>query len=376
MIDYKYVDDAAGLREMKACLEGSRRFSVDIESDSYHHYEEKIALVQLCDGERIFILDPLKVELDFLARLLQDRSREKVFHDVDYDGRMILTNLGVRPEPIFDTMIAARILGKDRVGLADLLGEYFGVAMDKGFQKADWSRRPLSEGMLRYAALDVAHLLPLRDRLAQEIEDLGRSEWAREEFSRLVDNLEAMPKKEASFAKVKGARELGPRQLAVLQKLLEWRERKARSIDVPSFKVVGTERLLRLAQLHPRSRRELERSGALTPRQVARFGGDILQAVQKGMGVPHHKLPRFPEVVHQKRDFQAERILKELKRTRDSKAAELGLEPGFLMPNAVLKAVARLKPASVGQLEESGLLKRWQLQVMGEPLAEAISRTR
>jgi ribonuclease D len=353
-------------------LRGSSRISVDLESDSYHHYAEKIALMQICDGESIFILDPLSVDPAPVASLLKNGSKEKVFHDDDYDGRMLLTFLGVKPDPIFDTMVAARILGKDKVGLADLLAEYFGVAADKGLQKADWSRRPLSREMLEYAALDVAHLIELRDILAAEIEGLGRTDWAREEFSRLVGNLEAIPEKKASFTKVKGARSLTPRQLAVLQKLLEWRETKAKRMDLPTFKVIGTERLLKIAETRPRSRRELERSGALSERQAARFGGDVLKAVQKGSGIPDNKLPRFPAPVHQKRDLYAEKILRKFKVARDRRAEELGLDPGFLLPNAALKAVARQRPADLEELKESGLLKDWQIEVMGESLTSCL----
>jgi len=372
MIDFQYVGDTAAMREMLSHLHGSHFVSVDLESDSYHNYAEKIALLQIGDGENIFILDPFSVDLAQVASLFKDKSKEKVFHDVDYDGRMLLTFLGVKPTPIFDTMVAARILGKEKVGLADLLGEYFGISLDKGLQKADWSRRPLSHNMLEYAALDVAHLIQLRDRLAAEIEGLGRADWAREEFERLVENLEPMPDKSADFTRVKGARDLSPRQLAVLQKLLEWREAKAESMGVPTFKVIGTERLLNIAGKHPRSRRELERSGFLSERQEARFGNDILRAVERGMKVADAKLPRFPAHAHQKRDFLAERMLKKLKNARDRRAEELGLDPGFLLPNAVLKAVARQNPADQRELEESGLLKGWQMQVIGDTLAACL----
>jgi len=372
MIDFQYVGDTAAMREMLSHLHGSHFVSVDLESDSYHNYAEKIALLQIGDGENIFILDPFSVDLAQVASLFKDKSKEKVFHDVDYDGRMLLTFLGVKPTPIFDTMVAARILGKEKVGLADLLGEYVGISLDKGLQKADWSRRPLSHDMLEYAALDVAYLIQLRDRLAAEIEDLGRADWAREEFERLVENLEPMPEKSADFTRVKGARDLSPRQLAVLQKLLEWREAKAESMDVPPFKVIGTERLLNIAGKHPRSRRELERSGFLSERQEARFGNDILRAVERGMKVADAKLPRFPAHAHQKRDFLAERMLKKLKNARDRRAEELGLDPGFLLPNAVLKAVARQNPADQRELEESGLLKGWQMQVIGDTLAACL----
>jgi len=372
MVDFQYVGDPAALREMLEHLRGSKYICVDLESDSYHHYAEKIALLQIGDGKDIFILDPFGLELAQVAPLLTDKSIEKVFHDVDYDGRMLLTFLGVKPEPVFDTMVAARILGKEKVGLADLLSQHFDVQLDKGFQKADWSRRPLGREMLEYAAMDVAYLGRLRDRLAADIAAAGRSEWAREEFERLLANLEPMPAKKATFTRVKGARDLSPRQLAVLQTLLEWREAKAESMDVPTFKVIGTERLLHIAEKQPRGRHKLEALHILSERQAARFGSDITRAVEKGMKMPDNRLPSFPKPVHQKRDFAAEKVLKEFKKARDRKAEELGLDPGFLLPNAVLKALARQKPVDLEGLRGSQLLKEWQLKVMGETLADCL----
>lgn len=372
MVEYLYVDDAAKTREMRDRLENSRRICIDLEADSYHHYGEKISLLQVGDGKNIFVIDPFEVDLACMVPFLEDASVEKVFHDVDYDGRMLLTALGVKPVPIFDTMIAARILGKERVGLADLLDEYFRVTLDKGLRKADWSQRPLSEEMLKYAALDVAYLLDLRDRMAQDIEALGRTAWAREEFTRLIANLEPMPERKPDLKRVKGARDLGPRQLAVLLKLLEWREKKARAMDLPTFKVVGTERLLKIAQHRPRGRRELEATQALTPRQAARFGADILAAVREGMKMPGNSLPGFEPLARHKRDLAAERLLRKLKEARDEKAAEVRLDPGFLLPNATLKAVARLHPRDLTAIKESGLLKDWQLEVIGEALAACL----
>ncbi|OFW68858.1 MAG: hypothetical protein A2V52_03590 [Actinobacteria bacterium RBG_19FT_COMBO_54_7] len=374
MIDYEYIDNEPDLRKMQKQLRRPGRLSIDLESDSYHHYGEKIALIQLSDGKHIFLLDPFEVDISVLAPLFQDGSREKIFHDVDYDGRMIFTFLKVKPYPIFDTMIAGRMLGREKVGLADLLNECFDLNLDKGLQKADWSQRPLSREMLKYAALDVAYLLPLRDHLAGEIEATGRTKWATEEFARLVNNLEAMPEREVNVLKFKGARELNSRQLAIIEKLLHWRERKAKSFDVPNFKIIGNERLLRIAEYQPRSRRALEESRILSPRQLARFGNDIAVAVERGLKVPAPKLPNFPRQVHQKRDLVAERVLRNLKTVRDRKAGELKLDPGFLMPNGILKAIAKAKPQDISEMRECCGLRNWQLDVMGEALIQSIHR--
>lgn len=372
MSEFHYIDEPASLRGMLAFLEECPHFSVDLESDSFHHYAERIALMQIAAGGKVFIVDPLRVEILPLAPLFADASREKVFHDADYDGRMILTSLKVKPYPVFDTMIAARVLGKRRVGLADLLEEYFGISVDKRFQKADWSHRPLGADMLEYAALDVVYLPALRDGMQEEMDKLGRLAWAREEFEILVRELEPMPEKKSSLARVKGARNLSPRQLAVLEELLEWREGVARRMDLPPFKVVGTERLLRLAEALPRNRREMEACGALSSHQFSRFGTEIAQAVNRGLRRAKASLPQFPSPARAPRDLEAEKLLRRFKEVRDVSAAELGMDPGFLLPNASLKGLARLKPCGLEDIRKSGLLKEWQLRAMGEALAELL----
>jgi len=373
MVDFIYVADEASLRGMLEDLRGHERLSVDLESDSFHHYQDRIALLQLGSAEKTYIIDPFAVDVSALTPFFKDKGVEKVFHDADYDGRMILTATGVKPAPVFDTMVAARMLGKTKFGLADLLWEYFGVELDKALQREDWSRRPLGEEMLRYAARDVAYLLSLRDRLAEELEEAGRLEWAREEFADVVEGLEPMPPKKTDLRRVKGARDLEGRQLSVLQALLEWRDERARRKDLPPFKVVGTERLLRLATEMPRSRRRLESCGALSPRQLAMFGEEILRAIEEGAGKPPSDWPRFPAPERNVRDMAAEKLLRRFKAARDRRAAELGLDPGFLLPNAALKELARLKPRELADMERSGLLKGWRLKVMGEALAECLA---
>ncbi len=376
MSEFHYIGEEPPLQKMLAFLEKRPRFSVDLESDGFHHYAERIALLQIAAGDRVFIVDPLQVDISPLASLFADASKEKVFHDADYDGRMILTSLKVKPYPVFDTMIAARVLGKRKVGLADLLEEYFGICVDKGLQKADWSRRPLEKEMLEYAALDVAYLLALRDGMHEEMEKLGRLAWAREEFERLVRELEPIPEKKSNLARVKGARNLTTRQLAVLEELLEWREGVAKRMDLPPFKVVGTERLLRMAEALPRTRRELEACGALSPRQSKRFGEELARVVHRGLGRAKASLPQLPSPARVPRDLEAENLLRRFKEVRDLKAVELGVDPGFLLPNASLKGLARLKPRGLEDIRKSGLLKQWQLHAVGKALAKGLSSGR
>ncbi|MHB8781164.1 MAG: ribonuclease D [Candidatus Geothermincolia bacterium] len=374
----KYITDVGDLGELEESLAAAPRLAVDLEADSFHHYGDRLCLLQISTGKRIFLVDVLELgEASLMvAPFLADASKEKVFHDADYDGRMLLRSLGVRPSNVFDTMIAARILGKPNVGLASLLDEYFGVKLEKQYQRADWSHRPLGPEMIDYAALDTAYLLQLRDRLERELKQQKRLEWAREEFELLMESLEPIPERAPSFRRVKGAGHLTQRELAVLQALLEWRETLARRKDVPPFKVIGNERLLKLAQDKPRNSRAIDSNQSLTPKQQRLYGKGIVEAVQHGMQLPEEDLPTWPATVRQRPDHKAERLIVRLKSWRDQKAADLEMDPGVLLPNALLGHLARSRPATREALEESGFLKKWQRELLGDEILELMKPPR
>jgi ribonuclease D len=372
-----YVASVEEFGEIEEHLAAATRLAIDLEADSFHHYGDRLCLLQIATRKRVFLIDALALGEGTLALApyLVDQACEKVFHDADYDGRMILRNLGVRPSNIFDTMIAARMLGKQNVGLAPLLEEYFGVKLEKQYQKADWSHRPLQPALLEYAAADTTYLLPLRDKLEKELQKRGRLTWAREEFDLLVSGLEPIPERTASFLKVKGAGKLYPRELAVLQALLEWRDTLARRKDVPPFKVIGNERLIKLSQDKPHSSRAVENSPQLTPKQKRLYGKAILRAVQEALEVPEDELPSYPQPVSRRPDHKAERVMARLKAWRDRRAADLEMDPGVLLPNALLSQLARSRPETAEELEGSGVLKDWQKELLGNELLDLIKKS-
>src|SRR4030066_277559 len=166
-LSYKVIENQDGLKELAGRLSCEDSFALDIEADSLHNYEGKVCLIQISTREENYIIDVLKLpDLEPLRPVLFDDRIEKVLHGADYDIRMLAKDYGMEIRNLFDTMIAGQILGLKGLGLAALLNDYFKVNIDKGLQKADWSRRPLSKEMLSYAALDTAHLLSLRALLA------------------------------------------------------------------------------------------------------------------------------------------------------------------------------------------------------------------
>ncbi|HPV74766.1 MAG TPA: ribonuclease D, partial [Gemmatimonadaceae bacterium] len=221
--------------------------AIDTEGASFHRYVDRIYLLQLSTDAHHAILDPLKVASPSrLGALLESRDVEVVFHDADYDLRLLHQDYGWRVTNIFDTRVAAQLLGIKAFGLAALLDSYFGVKLDKKHQRADWSMRPLTADMLDYAAQDTMHLLGLRERLRSSLEQKGRWSWAQEEFNRLEGTQWQAEEDGSSFLRLKGARDLSRRELALLRELVAWRDGVAKGLDRSTFRVVTNDVLLEL----------------------------------------------------------------------------------------------------------------------------------
>jgi ribonuclease D len=368
----KYVNNQEKLQRCIEVLAAEERFAMDLEANSYHHYQEQICLIQLATPREVYIIDSLSgIDLSPLASLIARPDREKVMHGADYDGRLILRFLGVRLRGVFDTMLAAQILGKGHLGLGPLLHEYFGVSLDKRFQRADWSRRPLTKDLLDYAALDVKYLLPLKRILLRELVRMGREDWAKEEFKILEEGLNPLPDRSMAFLKLKGAKKLNPGQLAILRSLFDWREEVAMRRDLPPFRVLPGHSLVELAELGPKNWKELETSGVLSPRNLERYGRDVLQAIHKGRSAQGIELPAASGE-RRRRDLDLERRIAKVKAWRDRYSKEVGMHPGVLLPNSTITAIASLYPRDLQELEESGYLKRWQLALLGEELVKLL----
>ena len=229
--------------------------ALDTEGASFHRFVDRIYLLQLSTRNETAIIDPLPIGSPAgLGRLLEDPSVEIVFHDADYDLRLLYQDYRWQVRNIFDTRVAAQLLGIKAFGLAALLERYFGVKLDKKHQRADWSMRPLTADMLDYAALDTRWLLGLRDRLREQLEQAGRWAWAAEEFARIEGTRWEPEDPETGFMRLKGARDLNRRELAVLRELVPWRDVVARELDRATFRVIGNEQLLDISRTQPTTR--------------------------------------------------------------------------------------------------------------------------
>jgi ribonuclease D len=368
-----YIDTQQEADDFLTDIAGVREIAVDTEGASFHRFIDRIYLLQITTRERSAIIDPLPIGMPkALGDILQDQEVEVVFHDADYDLRLLHQDYGWHVNHIFDTRIAAQLLGIKAFGLAALLEQFFGVKLDKKHQRADWSLRPLTQGMLDYAAQDTKHLLDLRDELKSRLEKLGRWEWAREEFVRLEGTRWEDDDTSLSFLRIKGARDLTRRELAILRELVPWRDSVARDVDRATFRVMGNEVLLDIARTAPRSVRELSVLKGMPRGILDRGAHAILAAVQRGLEVAEEHLPRFPRAPKWDREEDFDDRVSRLKSVRDSAATRLNLDPGVLCSRERLESIVRRKPSNVGDLEDIPGLRKWQIAEMGEDFLRAL----
>ncbi|HEX6575295.1 MAG TPA: ribonuclease D [Gemmatimonadaceae bacterium] len=369
-----YIDKEQEAENFLTDISGVREIAIDTEGASFHRFIDRIYLLQISTRERSAIIDPLPIGMPKkLGDILQDPEVEVVFHDADYDLRLLHQDYGWHVNHIFDTRIAAQLLGIKSFGLAALLEQFFGVKLDKKHQRADWSLRPLTQGMLDYAAQDTKYLLDLRDELKSRLERVGRWDWAKEEFERLEGTRWEEDDSSQSFLRIKGARDLSRRELALLRELVPWRDSVAKEVDRATFRVMGNEVLLDIARTAPKTVRELSTLKGMPRGILDRGAHAILAAVQRGLDVAEEHLPRFPRAPKWDREEDFDDRVSRLKSVRDAAAARLNIDPGVLCSRERLEAIARKKPSKLGDLEDVQGLRKWQIAEMGKEFLSALS---
>ena len=372
-----YLDTSQTVDAFLTSIANARILALDTEGASFHRFVDRIYLLQLSTREQTAIIDPIPIGTpSLLGNLLEDRDVEVVFHDADYDLRLLQQDYRWHVRNIFDTRVAAQLLGIRAFGLAALLERYFGVKLDKKHQRADWSMRPLPQGMLDYAAQDTIHLLELRDRLKHDLEHAGRWDWAREEFALLEGTKWGDDDSANAFLRIKGARDLTRRELAVLRELVPWRDAIARQLDRATFRVVGNEQLLDVARQQPATREVLAAIKGMPRALLEVRGNEVLDAIKRGLAVPDAELPRFPKAARWDRDPEFDVRVSALKTVRDETATRLDLDPGVLCARDRLEAVARKNPKTHDELETIAELRQWQRVVLGENFLKALEHHR
>jgi len=353
-------------------LRSQPSLAIDLEADSLYSYPEKICLVQISTPSTNTILDALTGgdASRALGTVLSDGAICKVFHGGDYDIRLLKRHYGFEVRSIVDTMIGAQLAGRAKVGLADLLQDEFGVHLEKRYQRANWSARPLSPQQLQYAALDTAWLLPLWRNIREQLVSLGRLEWAEEEF-RLLQAVVPSPERGPSCFDIKGYQQLSARELAILQALVELREETARAWNRPPFKVLSNRVLLRWAQSPPSNRGQVVQTPGAGRDLLRRLAPQIVAAIRRAKSLPEEDWPRRELTPYRPLTPEQKRRLRRLKTARSEASKRLGLDAGLLVSSKTLEKLARADPKeSKGLLEDS--LKHWQLHVLGSAIRRAL----
>jgi len=287
-----YVDTVSKLERAVAALRQESLLAADSEAAGYHRYFDRLCLLQLSTRRDTYLVDAIALEdLGALPDLLCDEAHEVVFHDADYDLRLLDRDFGTCVRGLFDTKIAAQFLGEPGLGLASLLERYLDVRLEKKYQRADWARRPLPADMLEYAAEDTRHLPALRDVLRARLEEAGRLAWAEEEFLVQQQTHWTPGENGDAYLRLKGARTLTPRQLAALRELHAWREERARELDRATFRVVSNEALLELARRMPSKTAGLVNIHGITEGLASRYGAELLAAVERARAMAEDDLP-------------------------------------------------------------------------------------
>jgi ribonuclease D len=369
-----YLDKPEQVDRFLKEISAAKELALDTEGASFHRFLDRIYLLQLSTREHSAILDPLPIGSPTgLGELLESKSVEVVFHDADYDLRLLHQDYGWHVTNIFDTRIASQLLGIKSFGLAALLEQFFDVKLDKKHQRADWSMRPLTPDMLEYAAQDTRYLLQLKDHMKGELTRRGRLHWAQEEFARLEGTRWEAEESMEGFLRLKGARDLSRQELAVLREVANWRDTVAAQLDRATFRVMGNEVLFELARRAPKSVSELSAIKGMPKGMIERGGADIVAAVRRGTEVPEAELPKFPRGQRWNKDRDFDERVARLKAVRDSAATRLDLDPGVLCSRERLENIARSGAKSVEELAAVPDLRRWQIEEMGAGFIAALT---
>jgi ribonuclease D len=382
--EFQRIENAADLDALCRDLMREKVVAVDTEADSFYHYFDKTCLVQVATRKEIFLIDPLALggpeDMQPMAKLFAAPDIRKIFHAAEYDLFVLKRDCGFRFDGLFDTMLSAQLLGYPAVGLSALVERHFEIKLPKDEQRSDWSERPLTDSQLTYAAADVAHLIALADRLERDLRKTKRLTWAEEEFETLARR--EWPERSfdrLGYLRIKGARNLDPIGLSVLRELYLVRDRRAREIDRPPFKVLGNRTLLEIASLRPASENALASIKGVTDLILRRFGREVLGAVERGEKKNHGPIPKGAASgggpSRRRMDRGTERRLIQLKRWRTERARETSLDPGVLCPNAILESIAWRNPQAASEIRGIGGVKGWFAEAFADDVITALQQS-
>jgi ribonuclease D len=376
LIPYTLVSTDESFAHLRKQLRDAPRLAVDIEADSLYHYFEKVCLIQISTDRETFIVDPLAVTvIEELGPLMADSSVEKVFHAAGYDVFCLRRDYGFTFANLFDTHLAAQLLGYEFLGLSALMEQILGIHHSKRRQRDDWSRRPLVPAQLDYAAMDTHHLLRLRDVLESELRQKGRMSWAEEEFAAAAEM--ARPEKEfdvEGYRSIKGNRDLEPQDRIVLRALYNFRDMAARKLDVPPFKVLNNSVLIDLAKHPPGSAQDLFGRSGISGRVARKFAKGILDTITEARGQDPSVLDVPSRSNGKPPNREARNRMDMLKIWRRRKSEEFELPIGVIFPANLLESLAVKPPADMAEFAAVPGVRQWRVKEFGAEIMHLLQK--
>ncbi len=346
------ITSDAQLAEVLPRLRQFERIAVDTEADSLHCYFEKLCLIQLTFGEEDILVDPLaEVDLQPLCSVLA--GKEMVLQGMDFDLRLLRRSFDLPAQRVFDTVIAARMLGLREFSLAALVQQYFGVTLAKASQKANWARRPLPAAMEEYARNDTHYLLPLAERMEEKMRSLGRLDWFWQSCQRALEQSLVTRERDPDDAwRITGSGALPGQTGAVLRAIWRWRDYEAQQADRPSFHILQNSAMIEAAKQFVAG--EIPDFRHLSERRRRGY----LEAARAALELPEAAWPQRPPRGVRTRTPGFDRKIAELRKRRDRRAQDLALDPAFIAPRSAMEGIAA-DPA-----RSETMLVAWQRELL------------
>ncbi len=374
---FELITDARGVEELASALADETRLAIDLEAAGFHRYSDRVCLIQMSGSEGTYLVDTLAVDpAPALRGPLESPDVRVILHGGDYDLRLLDRDLDLHPVNLFDTQTAAALLGEPSLGLASLLETYFDVRLSKKYQRADWAKRPLSEEMLSYAASDTRHLHALADLLRERLDTLGRLHWAEEESTLMESIRWSENGKQDPVTRVKKARYLDPRDVALLREAWLWRDEIARERDRAPFRIVGDTVLLELVATRPRGISDLAGLSGFSPPLAESSGQALLHRLAGVDRLEDGAVGGYPRDSRSgpgRASPEIEELTERLKVVRNRRSDELGIPRGTLVSNTLLLEIARAGPDKATELLAVEGVRRWQVEAVGEALMQVLS---
>jgi ribonuclease D len=369
----QYISDRPGLEAVCSRLGGTSRFAVDTEFVGENSFVPCLELIQVATDDFAAIIDvPAVGSLEPFVEPLNNPNIEKVVHAGRQDLEILALHCGQSPRPIFDTQIAAAMVGYGtQVAYSQLVQRIVGQQLSKSHTLTNWSHRPLTSDQLTYAAEDVLFLLPVRDHLHEKLKRLGRLEWAQEEFGRLSSRLDGQdPDARERYQRIKGWNSLNPRSAAVLRELVAWREQQASARNVPRGRVLRDQLLLELARQTPTTPAALRMARGLSASELERSAESILAVIQHALALPPSTWPRIDRARRPEPEFAGQVEL--LQAALKACAEQAEIAPTLLATAADLQALVESRQRRGGSTVKLPILEGWRRRLAGDVLLQVL----